>query len=246
MKKAKKPARPTQDRKPSRSKSRSENYRTSAKASSRSHEHDADDMIYNEEDEDFYPATKNASRKSQMRSHAQTSKEDIVKLIVADHLPLKRLISVLKNSDLSIRARRRAFEQFAPLLLVHAHAEEESLYTFLKYEKKDLRIHGLEGDVEHALAEYMIDEVKMAEDAGVWSARAKVLAELVEHHIKEEEEQIIPDFKKEVDVEDRVFIGKQYLDLKDHYRREARLTDDEVGAIQDERNRDYRPSNLMQ
>lgn len=213
-----------------------------AKSSQRSRD-EADDMIYDEDVDDFRPARQS---RASSRSHAQTSKDDIVKLIIADHLPLKRLISILKDSELTVRTRRRAFEQFVPLLMTHAHAEEESFYTFLKEENKELRVHALEGDVEHYLAEYMVDEVKMAEDPSVWSARAKVLAELVEHHIKEEEEEILPDFKKEVDMEDRVLIGKQYLDLKDHYRREERMTDDEIDAINEERNRDYRPSNLMQ
>lgn len=241
MKKAKRLTRSSQTSS-SRSKTKSKNYRTT----SRPHEHDADEMIYDEEYEDFRP-TRSLSRSSRARgSQAQTSKDDIVKLILLDHAPLKRLIAILKDSELTIRTRRRAFDQFAPLLLVHAHAEQESFYTFLKDENRELRVHGLEGEVEHALAEYMIDEVKMAEDAGVWSARAKVLADLVEHHIEEEETEIIPDFKKEVDIEDRVLIGKQYLDLKDHFRREESLTEDEVDAIQEERNRDYRPSNLMQ
>lgn len=245
MKKAKRATRRT-SAESTRAKSKS-SYRSSERGSSRrsAREDEADEMIYDEEFEDFRPA-RSMSRSSRSRSNVQTSKDDIVKLILLDHAPLKRLIAVFKDSDLTIRTRRRAFDQFAPLLLVHAHAEQESFYAFLKDENKELRVHGLEGDVEHALAEYMIDEVKMAEDVGVWSARAKVLAELVEHHIEEEEAEIIPDFKKEVDIEDRVLIGKQYLDLKDHFRREESLTEDEVDAIEEERNRDYRPANLMQ
>lgn len=92
----------------------------------------------------------------------------------------------------------------------------------------------------------MLEEVKMAEDADVWSARCKVLAELVEHHLQEEEAEILPLFKKECDVEERVMIGKQYLELKDHFRRSENLTIEEEEAIEEERNRDYRPSNLMQ
>lgn len=189
---------------------------------------------------------KNKKRSSRSRSNAQTSKEDIIKLIEADHEPVKKLIAIIKDLDQPIRARRRAFEKFAPLLLVHAHSEQESLYAYLKDENKELRTDGIEGEVEHALAEYMIDEVKMAEDADVWSARAKVLVELVEHHIEEEEDDILPAFKKESDAEERVMIGQQYLELKDHYRRIENLSADEEEAIEEERNRDYRPSNLMQ
>lgn len=191
-------------------------------------------------------AAKSTKKTKRSEKNVQASKEDIIKLILVDHEPLKRFIGVLKDLNAPIRTRRRIFEQFAPQLLVHARSEQESLYTFLKDENKELRIDGLEGDVEHALAEHMIEEVKMAEDAEVWSARAKVLAELVEHHIEEEEKDILPEFKKECDVEDRVMIGKQYLELKDHYRREENLTIEEEEAIEEERNRDYRPSNLMQ
>ncbi|MES2801352.1 MAG: hemerythrin domain-containing protein [Bdellovibrionota bacterium] len=192
------------------------------------------------------PKQSSKQHSAQPTKAVQTSKEDIIKLILTDHEPLKRLIGVLKDLNTPIRTRRRIFEQFAPLLLVHAKSEQESLYTFLKDENKELRIDGLEGDVEHELAEHMIEEVKMAEDSDLWSARAKVLAELVEHHIEEEESEMLPLFKKESDVEDRVMIGKQYLELKDHFRREENLTLEEEEAIEEERNRDYRPSNLMQ
>lgn len=184
--------------------------------------------------------------KTKSSKKAQTSKDDIIKLILADHEPLKKLVSILKDLDAPIRTRRRIFEQFAPLFLVHAKAEQESLYTYLKDENKLLRIDGLEGEVEHELAEHMIEEVKMSENADLWAARAKVLAELVEHHLKEEEADMLPEFKKESDVEDRVMLGKQYLELKDHFRREENLTIEEEEAIEEERNRDYRPSNLMQ
>lgn len=191
--------------------------------------------------------TKRSSRPPITASkHMQTSKEDIIKLILADHAPLKKLVSILKDLKTPLKTRRRTFEQFAPMLLLHARSEQESLYVFLKDENKELRIDGFEGEVEHELVEHMIEEVKMAEDPDLWSARAKVLAELVEHHLKEEEAEIFPAFKKESDVEDRVLIGKQYLELKEHFRREENLTIEEEEAIEEERNRDYRPSNLMQ
>ena len=191
-------------------------------------------------------ATKKGKSTGPASTYVQTSKEDIIKLILADHEPLKRLIATLKDLKTPIRTRRRIFEQFAPLLVVHAKSEQESLYTFLKDENKELRLEGLEGEVEHRLAENLIEELKMTEDADLWSAKCKVLAELVEHHLEEEEEEILPDFKKECAVEDRVAIGKQYLELKAHFRREENLTVEEEEAIEEERNRDYRPSNLMQ
>jgi hypothetical protein len=43
----------------------------------------------------------------------------------------------------------------------------------------------------------------------------KVLAELVEQHIKEEEEDMLPDFKKSSDSEVRVQLGEKYRMLRE-------------------------------
>ena len=45
-------------------------------------------------------------------------------------------------------------------------------------------------------------------------ARIKVLAELVEHHIKEEEEDILPDFKKNSEKAERLELGSLFKQTK--------------------------------
>ncbi|MNT72669.1 hypothetical protein D3C72_2112950 [compost metagenome] len=59
------------------------------------------------------------------------------------------------------------------------------------------------------------------EDEDLWSARVKVLAELVEHHIEEEESELLPDFKKHCEVEARVQMGAQFLKLKQKLERQG-------------------------
>lgn len=178
----------------------------------------------------------------------QKSKEDIIQLILADHKPLKTLLKVLKNpGQHNLRSRKSTFEQFARLLLLHTKAEQESFYVFLKDEDKRLRVLGLEGDTEHGLVEQMVFDAKNTTEPDLWTAKTKVLAEFVEHHLDEEEETIFPHFKKESDLEDRILIGKQYLDLKAHFKDEKTfLTVEEEEAIEGEKNRDYRPASLMQ
>ncbi len=156
-------------------------------------------------------ATKNGKAKTNGRS--KTAQEDIVTLILEDHKPLKKLIEVLKDSEQSLSKRRKAFDQFAPLLISHAKPEEESLYVYMKQDK-ELREGGLEGDVEHGLADQLIEEAKGTKDEDLWSARVKVLAELVEHHIEEEEEELLPDFRKNSEPDERVALGQTYLQLK--------------------------------
>ena len=108
---------------------------------------------------------------------------------------------------------RRLFREFAPLLLAHAKAEEKSLYPVLK-NQDELR-EGFESQVEHELAAYMIKRSERGGTADIVNADIKVLAELVEHHIEEEEGEILPHFKKEIEMEDRVNLGQKYLRLKD-------------------------------
>lgn len=145
--------------------------------------------------------------------------QDIIDLILIDHEPLKKLLKIMKNSDKDMEERWSAFQEFTPLLVAHAKAEEQVLYTFLK-EENDMREEGFEGDVEHALAEQTLNEAKATDGDDLRSARIKVLAELVEHHIKEEEEDMLPDFKKNSTKEDRLRLGEEYLAHKDQVQTE--------------------------
>jgi Hemerythrin HHE cation binding domain len=139
---------------------------------------------------------------------------DIVDLILEDHKELKRLIKILKDDEVDFGDRYAAFEEFAPLLTIHAKPEEQSLYVEMK-KNKELRVEGLEGDVEHALADQLLNEAKVTEDEDLWSARVKVLAELVEHHIKEEEKEMLPDFKDQTDKKLRLQLGEKFIKLKE-------------------------------
>jgi hemerythrin superfamily protein len=107
---------------------------------------------------------------------------DIIQMIMVDHKPLKKLIKVMKDSDQSLSARQKAFEEFAPLLVAHAKPEEQVLYVYMRKDE-DLREESFEGEVEHGLADQMLEEAKRTDDEDLWSAKVKVLAELVEHHI---------------------------------------------------------------
>ncbi len=138
---------------------------------------------------------------------------DVINLILEDHKPLKKLIKILKDNDKDFDKRDQAFAEFAPLLINHSKSEEESLYKIMKT-NAELRTLAFEGDVEHTLADQMLEEIKRTEDQDIWSAKVKVLAELVEHHIEEEEEEMLPEYKKESTLEERARLGQHFLTLK--------------------------------
>lgn len=135
---------------------------------------------------------------------------DIVSLILEDHKALKRLIKTLKNTDLEFEERKVAFDDFAPILVTHAKPEEETLYKFMKL-SEELRTEAFEGEVEHTLADQLLEEIKRTQEEEVWSAKVKVLAELVEHHIEEEESDLLPEFKQASPLVEREQLGELFL-----------------------------------
>ena len=142
--------------------------------------------------------------------------EDIINLILRDHVPLKDLIQILKDSETEREQKQGAFEEFALLLTNHAKSEEQSLYVEMK-EHKDLRVESFEGDTEHAIADQLVQEINATPDDDEWTAKVKVLAESVEHHIEEEEEEMLVEVEEKLDRKTRMAIGAEYIRLKKEY-----------------------------
>lgn len=151
---------------------------------------------------------------------ASFEKMDVIDLILEDHKPLWDLIEIMKDDDSSVSERKAAFERFAPLLAAHAKPEEKSLYAFMKT-KKELGGEAFEGDVEHGIADQLVEEIKRTDERSLLGARIKVLAELVEHHLEEEEEDIFPHVRKNTSVKERAHLADEYL----MYQQETEATD---------------------
>lgn len=159
---------------------------------------------------------KNKIKKSKRSDSKRLDAEDIIALIERDHKPLKKLIKSMKDEEADLSEVQEAFEEFAPLLEAHAHPEQEALYSTMK-DAEGLATLGFEGETEHGIADELIEQIKDLDDENEIRAHIKVLAELVEHHIEEEEEEIIPEVRKELEEEERIQIGQEYLRLRDAY-----------------------------
>lgn len=53
---------------------------------------------------------------------------DVVSLILRDHKPIKDLILILKNPEVSIAKKKPVFAEFERMLASHSKAEQESLF----------------------------------------------------------------------------------------------------------------------
>jgi hemerythrin superfamily protein len=147
------------------------------------------------------------------KSSKSKKSDDIISLILKDHEPIKKLLLILKDPDATLAKKRPAYAKFESVLSNHAKAEEESLYVHMKKEE-DLRVEGLEGDTEHALADLLMKQIsEIKNDDDTWMAKVKVLAEVVDHHVKEEEKEVLKQVRKDFDQDERIEIGIEYSQL---------------------------------
>ena len=134
------------------------------------------------------------------------SDEDVRSLLHHDHEEITLLTEVIA-SDESRQKRTAAFARLKPLLTAHARAEELAVYNPLIAVKgsPDSRAMGNEGFVEHSLVDALIAQISSTHPAGsdLWNARAKVLREMLEHHIDEEEKEVFEELGEHFDDERR-------------------------------------------
>ena len=114
--------------------------------------------------------------------------EGILQDLHDDHGEVASLMDrILDTED---RAQRGTlFEELKTKLLSHAHAEQGVLYRRLESSPNEAsRKFALEGSNEHQIVEQQFRKMSAGDNTSeLWMAELKVLRELVEHHVDEEE-----------------------------------------------------------
>lgn len=119
-----------------------------------------------------------------------------ISMLKADHVKVKRLLRELdETSDRALKERERLVSEIERELKTHAQIEEEVFYPAFKAktEKTDAVDMVYEAAEEHHLVDIELPSLKAANPKSKeFAAKAKVLKELVEHHIKDEEGEMFP------------------------------------------------------
>lgn len=141
--------------------------------------------------------------------------QDIVAAIEEDHKGLRNYLSILKDTGKDMTERRRAYAAFSALLKSHSKAEQTAVYVpTLKLPGHEMHIKVAEGYVEHFLADELMKKMARTKDALMWSAHANVLAETTEHHLKEEERDLLPLVRKTAPPEQNAQMLKKFVQLR--------------------------------
>ena len=149
---------------------------------------------------------------------------DIYSLIKADHRKVKVLLKKLTQNDDSPSGtrRERLLQTIKMELEPHNKAEERVFYSQLKATRKS-RVLSIEGKSEHDIGGELLKDLETLDGASdAFAAKAKVLRELVEHHIQEEEGEVHKQARKELSPQDAVVIGRIFTSLKKEIKAELK------------------------
>jgi hemerythrin superfamily protein len=130
-----------------------------------------------------------------MPTSAKRAHPDACSLLDADHRKVKKMfkdyetLTDSRAADASQKKRDLANE-ICMELTVHTRIEEEIFYPALREAIKDTDLLD-EAEVEHASAKELIAQIEGASDVDdKFDAKVKVLGEYIDHHVKEERNEI--------------------------------------------------------
>jgi hemerythrin-like domain-containing protein len=143
-------------------------------------------------------ATGNSAAKNAAIHAANLTGQDAVALLVADHREVSDMFKQYEElSDRAKASKQKLTEKICNALIAHTQIEEEIFYPAVREQVKDSEDMVDEAVVEHQAAKDLIKQLKeMDPDEDLYDAKVKVLGEEIEHHVKEEEEEMFKQAKK--------------------------------------------------
>jgi len=137
-----------------------------------------------------------ARKKGSSKAKAARRPQDAIALLRADHALVEDLFEQFEKARNAGRKQTLA-TQICLELKIHTQIEEEIFYPAVRQvlpKEKDLLD---EANVEHASAKDLIEQIEAGEPAeDYWDAKVTVLGEYVQHHVKEEQNELFPKVRK--------------------------------------------------
>jgi len=117
----------------------------------------------------------------------RTASKDAIALLKADHREVEGWFKQFEKAKSASRKQGLA-SKICEALRIHTTVEEEIFYPAFLAATDDRDLHN-EAQVEHAGARNLIGEIEAANPGDeYYDARVAVLAEMIKHHVKEEEQ----------------------------------------------------------
>ena len=142
---------------------------------------------------------------------ASSEHTDILDTLKREHEEVKSLLADLQDAE-SVNERAELVRKIKAALVPHTKAEEKVVYdAIIATSEDEAQTDGLEGYLEHEWASKTLERLEAADPSSAeHKAAAKVLKDLVEHHIEEEEANVWRDVRENFDEEDRVRMNAEF------------------------------------
>ena len=141
---------------------------------------------------------------------------DVRTLLRQDHDEVLTLARDMYESE-SGDERRALLRQLKPALVVHARAEEKEVYdVLLKLKDDDYADLAYEGYVEHGMLDDLLEKLCKSRktETDEWKAHAKVLFDLLDRHMAEENERLCAALEEHFGDEERETMGRRFTAAK--------------------------------
>ena len=126
-------------------------------------------------------------------------REDAIALLTEDHKEVKKLFKEfekLKEDEGSDAEKEEIAEKICEALKAHATVEEEIFYPAVREATGEDDLMD-EAEVEHASAKDLIAQIEASGPGDeLWEAKVTVLGEYIDHHVKEEQDEMFPKARK--------------------------------------------------
>ncbi len=136
-----------------------------------------------------------------MATKTNTRTTDAVEILIADHRKVQDLFKQFSQAgDRAYQTKQKLAEQIFHELEIHSALEEEIFYPAARQaaeaEVGEIVAEGIE---EHHVVDLLIEELRgMDPHHEQYDAKMTVLCENVQHHIEEEEEEMLPGAKRKL------------------------------------------------
>lgn len=146
---------------------------------------------------------------------------DALELLKSDHDKVRSLFrqfeQAASSDDSAAQADLR--DKIIDELEVHTSIEEEVFYPQVREKVEETEDLVLEGVEEHHVVDQIIAEVRsMDPDEEAFEAKMTVLIENVEHHAEEEEEELFPKVRANLDPAKLAALGEELAAAKERHQ----------------------------
>jgi hemerythrin-like domain-containing protein len=131
---------------------------------------------------------------------------DPVVLLKKDHREVEAMLKTLAASSPGSR-RKSTLKKLDAALRLHMKIEEQDVYPLVAklLGKEDTE----EANIEHDLARDGLDKLQDLVDQPGFGAAVAMLTAGIKHHVKEEEHEMFPDLKNQIDRRDLLELGNE-------------------------------------